>query len=225
MTGPDLAAIALLDEPMRRRLYDFVVGQHRPVGREEAATALGITRPLATFHLDRLAAGGLLDAGYQRLNDRRGPGAGRPSRVYWRADREVSVSLPERRYVLAARTLAQALEGDPSSARAAAHEAGFAAGRRIGEEARRGVGGRRRSAKLLQRVLADQGYEPEGPGPDGTIRLRNCPYHALVAEHRPLVCGMNLAMAEGMTDAIGTLPVRPVLDPEPGYCCVRFVPA
>lgn len=85
------------------------------------------------------------------------------------------------------------------------------------------VGAGRRS--YSQRVLADRGYEPEGPGPDGTIRLRNSRYHALVAEHHPLVCGMNLAMAEGMIDAIGTLPVRPVLDPEPGSCCVRFVPA
>lgn len=202
-----------------------VVAQHRPVGREEAASALGITRALATFHLDRLAAGGLLDAGYQRLNDRRGPGAGRPARVYWRADRELSVSLPERRYELAARTLAQALEGDAEGAQAAAHGAGLAAGRRIGEEARRGMRGRRQSTSLLRRVLADQGYEPDEPDANGTIRLRNCPYHALVAEHRPLVCGMNVAMAEGVTEAIGALPVRPVLDPEPGYCCVRFVPA
>lgn len=225
MAEPDLSAVALLDEPMRRRLYDFVVGQHRPVGREEAAAALGIARPLATFHLDRLAAGGLLDAGYQRLNDRRGPGAGRPARVYWRADREVSISLPDRRYELAARTLAQALERDSASAQAAAREAGFAAGRRIAEAARLSTAGRRRTASLLRRILADQGYEPEGPDPDGTIRLRNCPYHALVADHRRLVCGMNLAITEGMTEAIGPLPVRPVLDPEPGYCCVRFVPA
>lgn len=225
MSDLDLAGIGLLDEPMRRRLYEFVVSRHRPVGREEAATALGITRPLATFHLDRLAGGGLLDAGYQRLNDRRGPGAGRPARVYWRANREVSVSLPDRRYELAARTLAQALEGDAENAHVAAHEAGFAAGRRFGEEARRGTRGRRSSANLLRRVLVEQGYEPDEPDAEGTIRLRNCPYHALVAEHRPLVCGMNLGMAEGMTEAIGRLHVRPVLDPQPGYCCVRFVPA
>jgi len=47
----------------------------------------------------------------------------------------------------------------------------------------------------------------------------------LVEEHRRLVCGMNLAMAEGLSDAIGDgLPYRPVLDPQPGMCCVAFRP-
>lgn len=50
----DLEALSLLDEPARRCLYDWVVAQARPVGREEAAKAVKITRPLATFHLDRL---------------------------------------------------------------------------------------------------------------------------------------------------------------------------
>ena len=220
----DVASVALLDEPVRRALYDWVVAQHRPVGREEASTALGITRALATFHLDRLAAGGLLDADYRRLNDRRGPGAGRPARVYWRAERELSVTLPARRYELAARTLAEALEGRSDVAEHAAHEAGFAAGRRLGERIQR-EGGRRSPATSLRRALAEQGYEPAPPDDTRVIRLRNCPFHALVEEHRALVCGMNLAMAEGLTEAIGErLPYRPVLDPQPGMCCVAFVP-
>src|SRR3954452_19698298 len=99
MTAPaadssDLAAVALLDEPVRRRLYDWVADQGHPVGREEAARSLGITRSLAAFHLDRLAEGGLLEAGYQRLTGRTGPGAGRPARVYSRATREIAVTFP-----------------------------------------------------------------------------------------------------------------------------------
>ncbi|HEY9378556.1 MAG TPA: helix-turn-helix domain-containing protein, partial [Jiangellaceae bacterium] len=87
---PGLLALGLLVEPVRRDLYDWVVAQGRPVGREESARALKITRALATFHLDRLAAAGLLESGYRRLSGRVGPGAGRPARVYWRADREFS---------------------------------------------------------------------------------------------------------------------------------------
>lgn len=220
----DLASVALLDEPMRRALYEWVVAQDRPVGREEAAGALGITRALAAFHLDRLATGGLLDSDYRRINDRRGPGAGRPARVYWRADRELSVSLPMRRYELAARTFAEALEVDPAAATEAARTAGFAAGRRLGERVRR-EHGRRSPTTTLRLALAEQGYEPAAPDASRVIRLRNCPFHALVEEHRPLVCGMNLAMAEGLSDSIGDrLPYRPVLDPQPGRCCVAFVP-
>ena len=76
----DLAALGLLDEPVRRRLYEWVVRQPEPVGREQAARAAGVSRGLATFHLDKLAEAGLLEASYRRLSGKVGPGAGRPAR-------------------------------------------------------------------------------------------------------------------------------------------------
>jgi hypothetical protein len=41
------------------------------------------------------------------------------------------------------------------------------------------------------------------------------------ADHRTLVCGTNLALAEGIARGAGVT-VTPVLDPRPGYCCVAF---
>lgn len=215
----DLTAIGLLDEPMRRSLYDWAVGQGRPVGREEAARALGITRALATFHLDRLADAGLLDSGYQRLTGRVGPGAGRPARVYWRADREFNVSVPDRRYERAAELFATALAdlaGDtmPEPLEAAARDMGTA----IGKTSQRG-----NQTKRLMNVLATSGYEPD-LDTNGVIRLRNCPFHALVEQHRPLMCGTNLAMAQGIVDGAGVSELEAVLDARPGFCCVAFVP-
>ena len=106
-----LDQIAALSEPMRRRLYDYVVGQAGPVGRDEAAAALGIGRPLAAFHLDRLVEGGLLDTEFHRRSGRTGPGAGRPAKFYRRAlAGDVEVSLPPRRYGLAAEILADGLD-------------------------------------------------------------------------------------------------------------------
>jgi predicted ArsR family transcriptional regulator len=201
----DIAAVSLLDEQVRRRLYEWVIAQGRPVGREESAAALGVGRALATFHLDRLAAGGLLEAGYKRLTEKRGPGAGRPARVYWRAEREFAVSLPDRRYERMAELFATALEGH-ASLQDVAH--------RMGEDLAS-------AAPDLQTALEQGGYEPVTE-PDGTIRLRNCPFHALVAEHRDLVCSANLAMAQGITRATGADRMLPVLDPQPGYCCVAF---
>ena len=219
-----LSAIALLDEPARRRLYDWVVDQGRPVGREEAAAAVGVTRALAAFHLDRLADAGLLASDYRRLNDRRGPGAGRPARVYWRPETEFSVSLPERRYGLAAHVLADALERQGGgTAVDAARQAGRELGQQLGEAARR-ASPRRKSRERLRTALEDGGYEPT-PADDGqVIRLRNCPFHSLVDEHRPLVCGMNLAVAEGLVDGLGEDNLIPVLDSQPGYSCVAFKP-
>jgi predicted ArsR family transcriptional regulator len=215
----DVGAVSLLDEPARRRLYDWVVAQARPVGREEAAKALKITRPLATFHLDRLAEAGLLETGYRRLSGRVGPGAGRPARVYWRAARQFSVSLPDRRYERAAQLFASAIENLPGqSIPATLQDAARDMGQKLGRGTRRGS-----PSKRLTSALEAGGYEPV-TDQTGTIRLRNCPFDALVEAHRTLVCGTNLAMAEGIASGSGITGVRPVLDPQPGYCCVAFVP-
>ena len=221
VTGPerDLVALALLVEPVRRDLYDWVVAQARPVGREEAATALKITRALATFHLDRLAAAGLLEAGYRRLSGRVGPGAGRPARVYWRADREFSISLPDRRYERVAQLFALALEklgnkSIPDTLQDAARELG----EQLGATGERGA-----PAKRLIAALKAGAYEPV-TDKAGVIRLRNCPFAALADAHRPLMCGTNLALAEGITRGSGATTVQPVLDFQPDLCCVAFVP-
>ena len=215
----DLGALSLLDEPARRRLYDWVVAQARPVGREEAAKALKLTRSLAAFHLDRLAEAGLLESGYRRLTGKVGPGAGRPARVYWRAAREFSVSRPERRYERAAQLFASALESLPGdSVPPALRDAARDLGKRLGQGS-----GRRSPSRRLTAALEAGGYEPV-TDQTGTIRLRNCPYDALVQSHRTLVCGTNLAMAEGIASGSAVAGMRPVLDPQRGYCCVAFIP-
>lgn len=215
----DLPVISLLDDPVRRRLYDWIVSQARPVGREEAAAALKITRPLAAFHLDKLAAAGLLDADYRRLTGRVGPGAGRPARVYWRASRDFNVTLPTRQYERAAEIFASALERlDEATVRAELEAAASRLGEELGSKPARGVPRRR-----LLSTLQAAGYEPH-PDERGTIRLRNCPFDALVDRHRPLVCGTNLAFAQGLARSVGSTGFEPVLDPQPGYCCVAFVP-
>jgi predicted ArsR family transcriptional regulator len=72
----------------------------------------------------------------------------------------------------------------------------------------------------LRQTLADRGYEPFDD-PDGAIRLRNCPFDRVAARHRQLVCGANHAMLQALTDHLGgDPPVRAVLDPQPGRCCV-----
>jgi predicted ArsR family transcriptional regulator len=215
----DLDALGLLVEPVRRQLYDWVSAQARPVGREEAAKALKITRALATFHLDRLAAAGLLEGEYRRLTGRVGPGAGRPARVYWRARRTFGVSVPDRHYERAAQLFASALErlaGDQSIPGPLQDAA-----RGLGEQL--GAAGRGRSVTRLTNALASGGYEPVTDDA-GAIRLRNCPFDALVDQHRSLVCGTNLAIAEGLVQGARATAVRPILDVQPGLCCVAFVP-
>ena len=55
------------------------------------------------------------------------------------------------------------------------------------------------------------------------ICLRNCPYDALVAGHRDVTCGMNLAWAEGLVDGLTDVGMTARLAPADGYCCVVLV--
>jgi predicted ArsR family transcriptional regulator len=229
--GPDLASLSALDDPVRRRLYEVVTRQDEPVGRDEAAAATGIGRALAVYHLDKLVEVGLLTASYRRPAGRRGPGAGRPAKLYARSDREFAVTVPPREYELAARLLVQVVASDPSDRSRAvlgetAHRLGAELGRRFRasaadrDAADRDEAGRHAAGQDVEGALMQQGYEPSRD--DGVIRLRNCPFHQLAERHRDVVCNMNLALIQGVVAGLGADSWRPALDPRPGYCCVAI---
>jgi predicted ArsR family transcriptional regulator len=221
-----IAGVASLAEPQRRALYRFVVTRGGAVSKDEAAAAMGVARSVAAFHLDRLVADGLLTTEYRRLSGRQGPGAGRPAKLYRRAEGELSVSLPTRQYDLAAGLLAAAVSdathtGTPvgEALTRLAIERGRALGERAREEAGRRPSRRRRVDAALA-VLAEQGYEPRTVGSE--IVLGNCPFHALVDEQRDLVCGMNLDLQCGLADGVGDDALTARLAPSEGNCCVRL---
>lgn len=213
---PDVSAIAALGEPTRRRLYDYVARRTDPVGRDEAASDLGLARQTAAFHLDRLADESLLDVVYERRSGRTGPGAGRPAKLYRRSARQIAVSLPGRRYELAGRLLARAVEesgatGEP--VRDVLHREARALGARIGAD---GAG------EEVVRVLERYGFEPRHE--DGTVVLGNCPFHALAREHTQTVCGMNLHLLGGVLEGLRETGYTACLSPAEGRCCVRLEP-
>ena len=218
-----LAAVAALAEPTRRRLYEYVVRRPDATSRDEAAAATGVPRATAAFHLDRLVAEGLLDVRYERRTGRTGPGAGRPAKLYRRADCSVAVSLPERRYDLAGHLLVDALaeaerSGEPP--RAALDRRAYLRGRELGEAARPARADGAREAVLT--VLEEHGFEPRVE--DGGVALANCPFHALAREQADLVCGMNLRLLEGVLDGASASGLRARLRPGESACCVRLDP-
>ena len=209
---PDLTAIAALEEPTRRRLYDFVATAPEPVGRDEEAAALDLPRSNAAFHLDRLVEQGLLETTYVRRSGRRGPGAGRPAKLYQRTSRQISVNLPERRYDLAGRLLAGAIEestrtGEPAVELLAqqAHQVGL----ELGADAR--------PAPAIE-ALRDMGFEPRADGDQ--VRLGNCPFRDLAADYPDTVCRMNLHLVDGLLSGLADEGWTAQADPEPGPCCV-----
>jgi predicted ArsR family transcriptional regulator len=153
--------------------------------------------------------------------------------------------MPPRRYELAARLRAEGHEdagrtdgdpaGEPGTAppgELAAVPPGVAAagarhGRRLGLEARRRAGrrpSRRAVGSALIEVLGESGYAPVEVG-GNEIRFTNCPFDALVADHRDLVCGMNLTVADGLLAELGDGRLTAALEPRDGFCCVAIRPA
>ena len=245
-----LAALSSLDDPVRDRLYEFVSRRAEPVGRDEAALAAGIGRPLAAYHLDKLVELGLLTASYRRTTGRTGPGAGRPAKAYSRSGREFTATVPAREYELAADLLAVAVESDQAGrCRAALHDAAHDFGAELGrltlagstcqtcepqatgtaptaETGQAAENAQVAKSTLIERALDEHGFEP-CRGADGAIVLRNCPFHQLATRHPDVVCGMSLALIEGLVAAIGASGSGSgaKLDPKPGRCCVVITAA
>jgi predicted ArsR family transcriptional regulator len=222
-----LETVGSLADDLRREMYLFIREQARPVSRDEAAEAVGISRKLAAFHLDKLAQKGLLKAHYRRLSGRTGPGAGRPSKVYEPADVELSVSIPSRSYDFVGSLLVSALERSQEKTRAQVRAAAWDEGRLLGERVRRDRRLRSASPKRLlsvvNAVLRERGYEPYSDE-SGTLRLRNCPFHALAQQSKDIVCGLNHAFISGLLSGLNDERLDAALEPQPGQCCVRVQP-
>lgn len=209
----DLLRLSALADPVRRQLYEHVAAQHKPVRRDDAAQAAGISRTLAAYHLDRLADAGLLATSYARPEGQAGPGAGRPAKLYQRVNDEVSVSVPPRTYALLAQLLADAMAGDDSGPLYTALTA------TAEEEGRHAA----QPGTDLFETLRRRGYEPV-VGASGGIDLHNCPFHQLAQRHTKLVCGLNHALLRGLLAGRGDDPDRAELAPLAGHCCVTIRP-
>jgi predicted ArsR family transcriptional regulator len=213
-----VAALAVLDDPTRRTVFDLVARAGRAISRDQAAQALGVSRRVAALHLDRLADQGLIAVEYRRPPGRGGPGAGRPAKLYRRAEDEVAVSVPERHYDLVGGLLAAAVTetiDTGAEVQDVLHRNAYDAGKTIGT-----------AAGNLFAALEDVGYEPRRQDPDsGVVELGNCPFHRLARQYTALVCGVNLQLLRGVVDGAGDSRCHPELDPGPGRCCVRLRPA
>jgi predicted ArsR family transcriptional regulator len=210
-----VSAVAALDDPTRRALYELACAQPEGVSRDQAARQAGLPRHVAAYQLDQLAASGLLQVTYRRQSARSGPGAGRPAKVYSRAASTLGVSLPPRNHRLAAEVLLDARSGDGDLA-LAAHRCGA----RLGAATRAPARASTQPAEALVETLQRSGFEPARRGTE--VRLRNCAFHELAERDRPTVCAMNLALMRGIAAGLGIDPEAARPRAEPGACCVGF---
>jgi predicted ArsR family transcriptional regulator len=225
VTDPAIKAIAALDDDLRWGMYEFIRAARRPVTRDEAAAAVGISRKLAAFHLDKLVDAGALRAHYQPVGGIRR--VGRVPKVYEPSGTDIRVSIPPRRHDILAGILLDAVvsEARGENARDAVQRVARDRGERIGaaerQQTRPGRLGAERALTLATKVLTEHGFEPARESPT-CLRLRNCPFHPLTARVPELVCGLNLAFLAGMVDGLQASTVEAVLEPRAGECCVEL---
>lgn len=222
---PAIRAIAALDDDLRRGMHEYIRAARRPVTRDEAAAAVGISRKLAAFHLDKLVDAGALRAHYQQADGVRR--VGRVPKVYEPSAADIRVSIPQRSHEMLAGILLDAVASEESgeSARDAVRRVARDHGERAGAEerqrARPGRLGAERALSMASKLLAERGFEPTRESA-ACLRLRNCPFHPLTATAPDLVCSLNHAFISGLMDGLQASGVGAVLDPQAGECCVEL---
>ena len=219
-----VAAIAALDDDVRRSLYEHVRAAGEPVTREAAAAAVGISRKLAAFHLDKLVDLGVLRSGFGPAAGRR---VGRAPRLYEPAQEDIAVRVPERSPELLASILVEAVSTERADERAeqavlrVAGERGVALGAAERARLRGGRVGAERALTTSAELLGRHGFEPFRE--EGSVRLRSCPFHPMAGMAPALVCGLNRAYLAGMVEGLDADDrVTAELAPRAGECCVEL---
>jgi predicted ArsR family transcriptional regulator len=211
-----IVQLCVLDDPARWAAYLAVRTAGRPLTRAEVADEVGISVRLATFHLEKLLSEGFLEATYE--SDGRSVGVGHPAKRYRPTGLELEVSIPPRRYDLAAEILAEALEADsPDPPLESLADVAAEYGRQVGRRTRAGNGGSR-----LLTALRNIGYEPATSGDD--VVLRNCPFRHVSQARHEIICPMNLAFVGGVLAGTKSRSLHAVPSPSTGRCCVVVTP-
>ncbi len=224
---PPIADARVFADDRRRAIYQYVCRRHGAVTVNEVAEAFEIHRNAAKHHLDRLLDAGLLRAEFRRVNGRRGPGAGRPSKLYSSTDAEISFSVPERHYDVLAHLLLQALtQGDDLEI------VGARFGRQLAD-ARRAAHPGESTTDGTQAILDGLGFRPTVElDADGHVWVttENCPFGWVAVEATEgQVCRLDRSIVAGVLEGYG-MPMRTVkghasIANGQGTCVREAVPA
>jgi predicted ArsR family transcriptional regulator len=180
-----LDRLAAAGDPQLRRILLYARGRREGFVADEAAAALGIHRNVARSRLDRLAEAGFLAVSLERRGGRRGPGAGRPAKVYNVAPELEAVEFPDRRLADLIGLLVGKLPARGKEK--ALREAGMDFGRSLAAAARLKTSGDLRAG--LERVcagLGSLGFQASLQslaGDRAILASATCPLRPLVVKH------------------------------------------
>lgn len=200
------AITSAFGDPTRRQIYLHLCTVPDGATASEVATGFSLHANVARHHLDKLAAGGYLEA----ASDRSGSGAGRPSKRYRVADLASAFELGVRTDDVVIRLLGRALaELGTDRAEALATEVGIEYGQSmaaaLGEDGTT-IGAQKSVRSALHAVadaLSAHGFaaHAEAKGPSLRIVSEHCPFGDTVIEH-PVMCAIDRGMVQGMLGAL-----------------------
>lgn len=186
------------DPDRRSALLAALGAAGRPLNVAEVAAAIGTAEPTARFHLSLLVSSGQV----VRTADRRSS-AGRPSWRYAPAP-VADASAPDTSdaYEALARVLAGTLDAEAGAA-AAAREAGRRWADAVPAGSLQPADDPEAALASLASLLDGLGFAPDPAPSADEIVLRACPFESVARDHRAVVCGVHLGLAEEAARSIG----------------------
>ncbi|MDF2629424.1 MAG: hypothetical protein K0R39_3255 [Symbiobacteriaceae bacterium] len=192
---------AVLADPTRYNIYQYVLAASHPVSAAEVAERFGLHPNVARTHLNKLADIGLVAA----MAEKTGKG-GRPGYLYSPSGNAVSLTVPARDFQLLADLLVQSLALLGDGAKEAIEQIGRTFGKRLGQEAAAVTSAQqeelvRTCAEALHR-LGIMTHVARAEDGSWTLVLKTCGFREVAAVHPEQVCSLCKAMVEGITLAV-----------------------
>jgi predicted ArsR family transcriptional regulator len=197
------AITSAFGDPTRRQIYLFAHAAPDGVTASEVAERFALHPNVARHHLDKLAAGGYVEVNVGRSQQH---GAGRPSKRYSVAERDMTLDFPVRRDDLLVALLGRALQELPlEAAEAMAEEVGLEYGRALAATMATSDGQRsfRTALHAVADALTAHGFAAHTEGRDGalTIVSDHCPFGGGTVAS-PVICAVDRGMVKGMLEAL-----------------------
>jgi predicted ArsR family transcriptional regulator len=192
------AVTSAFGDPTRRDIYLFARESERGVTAAEVAERFELHPNVARHHLDKLAAGGYVDVHVERG----GSGAGRPSKRYRSAAKDVELDFAARRDDLLVTMLGRALALIPvEQAEAMAEQVGEEYGRALASHMAPGEGHRsfRNALHAVADALTAHGFAAHAEARGGSLAIiaEQCPFGDTATQH-PVICAVDRGMVRGM---------------------------
>lgn len=196
------ALTSAFGDPTRRAIYLHAREHADGVTAAQVAEKFDLHPNVARHHLDKLAAGGYLEVSVGRA---KGSKAGRPSKRYKVASKDVELDLPVRTDDLVLTLLGKALAALPTdAAHAIAEEVGSEYGRAMasslaGADPQAGHRSLRSAIQAVADALTAHGFAAHAERKSDSLRIvtSHCPFGDVAIDH-PVICAVERGMVKGM---------------------------